>query len=122
MFKNIATQPVPCLFRGFSAPVKYQYVYSDEQLLDIMSFASDEFSRWDAGQTLFNKYLVNNVKALQQSIRQRSSLVRETPDTNRLASCIVMKRSCHKWYQAFNTKLQMVIGFCLERTPFSVGI
>ena len=32
-----------------------------------MSFASDEFSRWDAGQTLFNKYLVKNVKALQQN-------------------------------------------------------
>jgi aminopeptidase N len=66
VFKNIKAQPVPCLFRGFSAPVKYQYNYSDEQLLDIMSFASDEFSRWDAGQTLFNKYLINNVKALQQ--------------------------------------------------------
>jgi len=66
VFKNMTAEPVPCLFRGFSAPVKYQYAYSDEQLLDIMSFASDEFSRWDAGQTLFNKYLVNNVKAFQQ--------------------------------------------------------
>lgn len=65
VFKNIKGQPVPCLFRGFSAPVKYQYAYSDEQLLDIMSFASDEFSRWDSGQTLFNKYLVKNVNALQ---------------------------------------------------------
>ena len=66
VFENIQSKPVPCLFRGFSAPVKYQYAYNDEQLLDIMSFASDEFSRWDAGQTLFNKYLVNNVKALQE--------------------------------------------------------
>jgi len=66
IFKDIKNKPVPCLFRGFSAPVKYQYTYTDEQLLDIMSFASDEFSRWDAGQTLFNKYLVSNVKALQQ--------------------------------------------------------
>ncbi|TEW56007.1 aminopeptidase N [Psychromonas sp. RZ22] len=66
VFQNVKSKPVPCLFRGFSAPVKYQYAYSDEQLLDIMSFASDEFSRWDAGQTLFNKYLVKNVKALQQ--------------------------------------------------------
>jgi len=65
VFKAIKAQPVPCLFRGFSAPVKYQYNYSDEQLLDIMSFASDEFSRWDAGQTLFNKYLMDNVKAVQ---------------------------------------------------------
>lgn len=64
VFEKITTRPVPCLFRGFSAPVKYQYSYTDEQLLDIMSFATDEFSRWDAGQSLFNKYLIQNVKAL----------------------------------------------------------
>lgn len=67
VFKDIQSHPVPCLFRGFSAPVKYQYAYSDEQLLDIMSFATDEFSRWDAGQTLFNKYLVSNVRALHKN-------------------------------------------------------
>ena len=61
IFDNVKQQPVPCVFRSFSAPVKYQYAYSDEQLLHLMSFASDEFSRWDAGQMLFNKYLVKNV-------------------------------------------------------------
>ncbi|MCP5077995.1 MAG: aminopeptidase N, partial [Psychromonas sp.] len=61
VFDNLQEKPVPSLFRGFSAPVKYQYAYSDEQLLHLISFASDEFSRWDAGQTLFNKYLVKNV-------------------------------------------------------------
>ena len=65
VFDNLTSKPVPCLFRGFSAPVKYQYAYSDEQLLHLMRFASDEFSRWDAGQTLFNKYLVKNVKLKQ---------------------------------------------------------
>lgn len=65
VFKNITAKPVPCLFRGFSAPVKYQYAYSDLQLLHLMSFASDEFSRWDAGQALFNKYLIKNVQQRQ---------------------------------------------------------
>lgn len=65
MFENITAKPVPCLFRGFSAPVKYQYAYSDLQRLHLMNFASDEFSRWDAGQTLFNKYLLKNVQQLQ---------------------------------------------------------
>ena len=65
VFKNITAKPVPCLFRGFSAPVKYQYAYSDLQLLHLMSFASDEFSRWDAGQALFNKYLLKNVQQRQ---------------------------------------------------------
>jgi aminopeptidase N len=65
VFDNLSEKPVPCVFRGFSAPVKYQYSYSDEQLLHLMSFASDEFSRWDAGQNLFNKYLVKNVQLNQ---------------------------------------------------------
>ena len=62
VFENVSEKPVPCLFRGFSAPVKYKYAYTDQQLLHLMSFASDDFSRWDAGQSLFNKYLIENVK------------------------------------------------------------
>ncbi len=65
IFENISEQPVPCLFRGFSAPVKYQYAYTDQQLVHLISFASDDFSRWDAGQSLFNKYLLANVKQYQ---------------------------------------------------------
>ncbi|MFT6986841.1 MAG: aminopeptidase N [Psychromonas sp.] len=72
VFKNITEKPVPCLFRGFSAPVKYQYAYSDQQLLHLMNFASDDFSRWDAGQTLFNKYLLKNVQ--QQQAKQKMAL------------------------------------------------
>ncbi|MGB5446531.1 MAG: aminopeptidase N, partial [Psychromonas sp.] len=66
VFDNIIEKPVPSLFRGFSAPVKYQYGYTDLQLLHLINFASDDFSRWDAGQTLFNKYLVENVARLHK--------------------------------------------------------
>jgi len=67
VFEQVKTAPVPCVFRSFSAPVKYQYAYSDEQLLHLIRFASDAFSRWDAGQMLFNKYLLNNVKRKQMN-------------------------------------------------------
>lgn len=67
IFENVTDKPTPCLFRGFSAPVKYQYAYSDQQLHHIINFATDDFSRWDAGQTLFNKYLVLNVKRHQSN-------------------------------------------------------
>ncbi|MCG6201730.1 aminopeptidase N [Psychromonas antarctica] len=72
VYKNIATKPVPSLFRDFSAPVKYQYAYSDPQLLHLIHFASDDFSRWDAGQMLFNKYLLINV--LQKKSNQKMAL------------------------------------------------
>ncbi|WP_354625677.1 aminopeptidase N [Psychromonas sp. MME2] len=61
VFANINEKPVPSIFRGFSAPVKYKYAYSDEQMLHLITYATDDFSRWDAGQNLFNKYLIANV-------------------------------------------------------------
>ena len=67
VFDGISEQPVPSLFRGFSAPVKYQYAYTDQQLIHLISYASDDFSRWDAGQCLFNKYLVENVNRYQSN-------------------------------------------------------
>ncbi len=66
VFDNISEKPVPCLFRDFSAPVKCQYQYSDHQLVHLISFASDDFSRWNAGQILFNTYLIKNVDNFQK--------------------------------------------------------
>jgi len=66
-FNNVCARPVPSLFRGFSAPVKYHYAYSDQELQLVMSCASDQFAAWDAGQSLFNKYLIKNVNALRSS-------------------------------------------------------
>ncbi|MCW8996692.1 MAG: aminopeptidase N, partial [Psychromonas sp.] len=65
VFENVNEKPVPCLFRGFSAPVKYKYSYSDQQLVHLINFVGDDFSRWDAGQSLFNKYLIENVQQYQ---------------------------------------------------------
>ena len=65
VFENVKEKPVPCVFRGFSAPVKYQYAYTDAQLVHIITYTSDDVSRWDAGQTLFNKYLLENVSRIQ---------------------------------------------------------
>lgn len=67
IFTNINEKPVPSLFRGFSAPVKYEYAYSDQNFLHLMRFSTDDFSRWDAGQLFFNKYLIENVHALQEN-------------------------------------------------------
>jgi aminopeptidase N len=52
VFKGIESEPTPSLLRGFSAPVKLAYPYSQEQLLFLMKYDSDGFNRWDAGQTL----------------------------------------------------------------------
>ena len=54
-FDGLTQEPIPSLLRGFSAPVKLSYDYSDEQLLHLVRFDTDGFNRWDAAQ----RYLVN---------------------------------------------------------------
>ncbi|SEF70363.1 aminopeptidase N [Marinobacterium lutimaris] len=51
-FDDLPEKPVPSLLRGFSAPVKLSYPYSDEQLLLLLKHDGDGFNRWDAGQRI----------------------------------------------------------------------
>ena len=49
-FVGIDARPVPSLLRNFSAPVKLDYPYSEEDLNLLMAHDSDPFQRWEAGQ------------------------------------------------------------------------
>jgi aminopeptidase N len=60
VFKKIGAKPVPSLLREFSAPVRLNYPYKDEELLFLMAHDSDAFNRWEAAQKLFMKYLMND--------------------------------------------------------------
>ncbi|MCH9296584.1 aminopeptidase N [Pantoea allii] len=61
VFDNVYFQPVPSLLREFSAPVKLDYKWSDAQLTFLMRHARNDFSRWDAAQSLLATYLRLNV-------------------------------------------------------------
>ncbi len=52
VFENVIEEPVPSLLRGFSAPVKLNFPYTREQLIQLMKVDSDGFCRWDACQQL----------------------------------------------------------------------
>ncbi|WP_425429894.1 aminopeptidase N [Cognaticolwellia beringensis] len=56
-FKGYSQKPVLALLTDFSAPVKTQFVQSDQDLQCIMTRANDEFCRWDAGQKLLTRYI-----------------------------------------------------------------
>ncbi|MEJ2593299.1 MAG: aminopeptidase N, partial [Candidatus Thiodiazotropha sp.] len=62
-FTGLAQAPVPSLLRGFSAPVKLRYDYSDEDLMFLMAGDSDDFNRWDAAHTLAQRTLLALVAA-----------------------------------------------------------
>ncbi|POZ62751.1 aminopeptidase N [Chromobacterium alticapitis] len=65
-FVDIPAEPVPSLLRGFSAPVKLEYDWRDDQLVFLMANDSDSFCRWEAGQTFAErlfKQLIADVAA-----------------------------------------------------------
>ncbi|POP45864.1 aminopeptidase N [Superficieibacter electus] len=65
VFENIDTPPVPSLLREFSAPVKLEYKWSDQQLTFLMRHARNDFSRWDAAQSLLAIWIKLNVARSQ---------------------------------------------------------
>lgn len=60
-FTDLGEEPVPSLLRGFSAPVKVRYRYTDEELMFLMANDSDGFNRWDAAQTLAQRVILGLV-------------------------------------------------------------
>jgi len=51
-FEGVPETPVLSLLRGFSAPVKIDYDYSDNELGLLQANDNDPFCRWEAGQNL----------------------------------------------------------------------
>jgi aminopeptidase N len=65
IFNNIPKNSLPSIFRQFSAPIKIKTDLTDEELAFLMANDTDEFSRWDAAQTLFIKELKLIIHAIQ---------------------------------------------------------
>jgi aminopeptidase N len=64
-FVHVPERPVPSLGRNFSAPVNIQYDYSDEALARLLGFDTDPFNRWEAGQRLLMKFLLQGIADCQ---------------------------------------------------------
>ncbi|KTG17834.1 MULTISPECIES: aminopeptidase N [unclassified Guyparkeria] len=58
--------PVLSLNRGFTAPIKIEHAFTDEDLALLAASDTDEFNRWDAYQRLVLKTLVERVRAAQE--------------------------------------------------------
>ena len=74
-FKNLDSKPIPSLLHGFSAPVKLDYEYSQQQLGKVMLGSPDEFARWDAGQKLFSDCIHNLAGKTEQ---QQTAAINQT--------------------------------------------
>ena len=61
-FTGLEHRPVPSLLRGFSAPVRVRFPYSEADLTFLMAHDSDGFNRWDAAQSLAQRLLLGMVE------------------------------------------------------------
>jgi len=62
-FVDVPVRPVPSLLRGFSAPVKLEFDYSDQELAFLAAHDSDPVNRWDAAQRSFAHAILRLARA-----------------------------------------------------------
>ena len=73
VFEGIPQLPVPSLLRGFSAPVRLLYPYSDEDLLVLLAHDTDAFNRWEVAQRLY-------LNSIMQALSSPTDLATTLPD------------------------------------------
>ncbi len=74
VFKNVDTQPVASLLRGFSAPVKLESDVTTEQLYFLMAHDDDPYNRWNASQDVALRIILKNI---QRAREQRDMVLDE---------------------------------------------
>ncbi|WP_300669663.1 aminopeptidase N [Desulfoluna sp.] len=65
-FTGVDEEPVPSLFRGFSAPINKGVNYTEAELIFLMGNDPDPFNRWDAAQQLFADTILDMVAGLKE--------------------------------------------------------
>ncbi|MCE0492558.1 aminopeptidase N [Vibrio salinus] len=66
VFDNVESKPVPSLLREFSAPVRLNFSYTDDELSFLIVNATNDFARWDAGQMLLAKHIRSNISRVEK--------------------------------------------------------
>ncbi len=73
VFNDIPEPPIPSLLRDFSAPVRVEFSYSDDDLRFLLAHDSDPFSRWEAGRRYFCRIIIRLVTDLEAGLDLRLS-------------------------------------------------
>jgi aminopeptidase N len=65
VFTGLANKPAVSILRGFSAPVKLEMERSPEELAFLLSYDTDTFNRWEAGQQLAGQIITGLISDIQ---------------------------------------------------------
>ena len=75
VFHNVDSKPIPSLLRNFSAPVKLEYLYTQEELYFLMVHDTDGFNRWNAGQSLASQVITSLQSGESDEIDKASAVI-----------------------------------------------
>ena len=64
-FTGVQVKPVPSVLRNFSAPVKLVLEQTNEELKFLLANDSDAFNKWEAGQRLVTRLILNLLESYQ---------------------------------------------------------
>jgi aminopeptidase N len=98
VFEQVCEQPVPSFLRGFSAPVKLDFPYSRDDLVQLMSRDSDGFNRWEACnqlalgvlQELVSNYLVGTELSLDKRLVEAYRGLLTDPSTDKAMVALML--------------------------------
>lgn len=65
-FEGLSAKPVASVLRGFSAPVQVQMPRNDAELATLFAHDTDPYCRWQAGQELATRAILDQVAAVAQ--------------------------------------------------------
>jgi len=75
VFSNLPEKPVVSFLRGFSAPVKLEQALPLEDLAFLLSHDTDSFNRWEAGQQLISRIILDLVSDVQQGVELKLNTI-----------------------------------------------
>lgn len=70
-FDGLTVKPVISALRGFSAPVRLHTAQSDTELFFLFSHDPDPFNRWDAGQQVMQRIILQRMAQPEQPLDTR---------------------------------------------------
>jgi aminopeptidase N len=90
VFADVCEKPIPSLLRGFSAPVKLYYDYSDAELIFLMEHDFDAFTRWEAGQVYASNIILEKAAADDFIAVLKRILLNKNLDKALIAQMLIM--------------------------------
>ncbi len=100
VFTGIKENPTPSFLQNFSAPVKLNYQYSDDDFVFLMANDTDTFNRWDAGQRFATEWLLDAMIALKTGTK--------LPDASQYIKALEVVLSDKKIDSAFKAEMMVL--------------